>query len=142
MMKLVPLHEKILVRPRRKKEVTKSGIILPETNEDYDRPNEGWVVATNQGKPDKKDPTVIVPCKFKEGELVFFTKHVGMTFKIEDEKFLMLNEDQIIGKISVDKLTAEEQDEFRNGTEHTGNSSESGSGKGIGAEADASGGNS
>ena len=46
-MNIKPIHDKVVVKPIVKDEVTKSGIVLPDTV-DQERPKEGKVVAVGR----------------------------------------------------------------------------------------------
>jgi len=80
------------VKPSQKEEVTKSGIVLPDTAKE--KPQEGTVVAVGSGKlTDKGDRT---PLEVKVGDRVLFAKYGGTEFKLDGDDMLVLRETDIL----------------------------------------------
>ena len=92
-MKIRPLHDRILVKRIEEQEVRRGGIIIPDTAKE--KPQEGKVVAVGDGKilEDGKR----VPLDVKVGDRVLFGKYSGSEVKIEDEDYLILKEEEILG---------------------------------------------
>ena len=88
-----PLGERVVVKPIAKEEVTKSGIVLPDTAKE--KPQEGTVVAIGSGL--LWDDRLRVPLEVKEGDRVLFAKYAGTEFKMDDEELLILSEKDILG---------------------------------------------
>ncbi|MDD3553421.1 MAG: co-chaperone GroES [Deltaproteobacteria bacterium] len=94
-MKIRPLNDRILVKRLEEKEVTKGGIIIPDTAKE--KPIEGKVVAVGKGK--MLENGSVKPLDVKEGDRILFGKYSGTEIKIEGEEFLMMREDDVLGII-------------------------------------------
>ena len=94
-MKIRPLQDRIVVRRVDEEEKTKGGIIIPDSAKE--KPIMGEVVATGKGKI-KDDGTVLAP-DVKKGDKILFGKYSGTEVKIEDDEYLILREDDILGVI-------------------------------------------
>ncbi len=94
-MKLRPLGDRILVKALEEKEVKKGGIIIPDTAKE--KPQEGEVVAVGPGKVDDKGNRI--PMNVKVGDKVVYGKYSGNEIKIDDEEFMIMNEDDVYGII-------------------------------------------
>ncbi|MEF3168178.1 MAG: co-chaperone GroES [Deltaproteobacteria bacterium] len=94
-MKIRPLHDRILVKRLEEKEVSKGGIIIPDTAKE--KPIEGKVIATGNGKVLENGE--VRPLDVKEGDRILFGKYSGTEIKIEGEEFLMMREDDVLGVI-------------------------------------------
>jgi len=101
-MKLRPLHDRILIKRVEEKESVKGGIIIPDTAKE--KPQEGEVVAVGNGK--KTEDGKIVPLDVKAGDRVLFGKYSGNDIKIDDEEYLILREDEILGVLEAAKSAA------------------------------------
>jgi chaperonin GroES len=90
-----PIGERVVVKPAAKEEVTKSGIVIPDTAKE--KPQEGVVVAVGSGRLlDNGDRT---PLEVKVGDRVLFAKYGGTEFKLESEEYLVLKENDILAVI-------------------------------------------
>lgn len=87
-----PLGDRVLVRPIEREEVTKSGIVLPDTAKE--KPQRGEVLAVGQGRVNDKGDRL--PMDVKAGDQVLFAKYAGTELKIEDEELLILSEKDIL----------------------------------------------
>jgi chaperonin GroES len=94
-MKIRPLQDRILVKRIDEDEVTKGGIIIPDTAKE--KPQEGKVVAAGKGKVGE-DGTVH-PLDVKKGDKVLFSKYSGTEVNIEGEEHLIIREDDVLGVI-------------------------------------------
>ena len=96
MMKLKPLGNRLLVQ-RSKVETTKGGILLPDTAQE--KPKKGKVVACGPGKAN--DSGTIEPMDVKVGDTVLFGSYAGTEVKDmgEDDEYLIMSEDEILGII-------------------------------------------
>ena len=92
-MKLRPLQDRILIKRVEEKETVKGGIIIPDTAKE--KPQEGEVVAVGNGK--KTDDGKVIPLDVKAGDRVLFGKYSGNDIKIDNEEYLILREDEILG---------------------------------------------
>lgn len=88
-----PLGDRVLVRTIEEKEVKKGGIIIPDTAKE--KPTEGEVMALGTGKTD--DSGKKVPFTVKTGDRVLISKYGGTEVKIDDESYLIMREDDILG---------------------------------------------
>lgn len=94
-MKVRPLHDRVLVKRTEGDEVTAGGIIIPDTAKE--KPSQGVVVATGEGKRDEKGQRI--PLDVKTGDRVLFGKYAGTEVKVGGDEHLILREDDIQGII-------------------------------------------
>jgi chaperonin GroES len=94
-MKVKPLGDRVLVEILEAEEVTKGGIVLPDTAQE--KPQQAKVVAVGKGKI--SDDGKVVPLEVKSGDVVLFGKYSGTELKIDDKNLLMLKEEDILGII-------------------------------------------
>jgi len=94
MPSIEPLHDKVVVKPLTKEEVTASGIVLPDTV-DKEKPMQGEVIAVGPGK--RLDNGSVAPMTVKKGDTVLFTKYAPDEVEIDDEEYLVIEEDKILG---------------------------------------------
>lgn len=92
-MKIRPLHDRVLIKRVEEQEVHRGGIIIPDTAKE--KPQEGKVVAVGDGKVLETGKRV--PLDVKAGDRVLFGKYSGSEVKIEDEDYLILKEEEILG---------------------------------------------
>ncbi len=92
-MKIRPLHDRILVKRVEEQEVRRGGIIIPDTAKE--KPQEGKVVAVGDGKMLENGKRVALDVK--AGDRVLFVKYAGSEVKIEEEEYLILREEDILG---------------------------------------------
>jgi chaperonin GroES len=92
-MKAKPLHDHVIVKPLSEDEVTKSGIVLPDTV-DKERPEKGEVVSIGPGK--LLDNGQRLPISVKVGDRVMFKKYSPDEIKIDDEEYLVISEGDIM----------------------------------------------
>lgn len=94
-MKLKPLADRLVVEPQEQEEMTASGIVLPETAKE--KPQKGKVVAVGPGRYAEEDERI--PMDVKEGDIVLFAKYAGTEVKIEDKKYLILKESDVLAVV-------------------------------------------
>lgn len=92
-MMVQPLHDRVLVKRLEEKEVKKGGIIIPDTAKE--KPQEGEVIAVGPGK--MTDNGKRQPMAVKAGDRVLFGKWSGNEVKLDDEEYLIMREDDILG---------------------------------------------
>ena len=92
-MKVKPLGDRVLVEVLEAEEVTKGGIVLPDTAKE--KPQQAKVVAVGKGK--LADDGKVVPLEVKKDDVVLFGKYSGTELKLEDKNLLMLKEEDILG---------------------------------------------
>ncbi|MGA1842032.1 MAG: co-chaperone GroES [bacterium] len=94
-MKIKPLQDRILVKRIEVGEQIKGGIIIPDTAKE--KPMEGQVISVGGGKV--KEDGSKQPMDLKKGDRILFGKYAGTEVKIEDEEFLIMREDDVLGII-------------------------------------------
>ena len=93
--KLKPLSDRVLVKPLDKEQEKKGGIIIPDTAKE--KPQEGEIIAAGPGKRDESGK--VVPMDVKAGDKVLYGKYSGTEIKIEDQEYLIMHQDDILGII-------------------------------------------
>lgn len=92
--KIRPLGDRVLVEPIDEKEVTKGGIIIPDSAKE--KPIEGKVVAVGKKRDDDGKE---VAFDVKVGDTVLLPKYGGTEVKINDKTFQLVREDDLLGVI-------------------------------------------
>lgn len=93
-MKLKPLGDRVIVLPKESEEVTKSGIVIPDTAKE--KPQEGEVIAVGPGRIEEGKS---IPMDVKVGDRIIYSKYGGTEVKIEGEEHLILRESDILAII-------------------------------------------
>lgn len=94
-MKIQPLADRIVVKVLEAKEVTKGGIVLPDTAQE--KPQEAEVVAIGKGKVSDEGKTI--PPEVKVGDKILFGKYTGTEITIDGHEYLILKEDDILATL-------------------------------------------
>ena len=89
---LKPLADRIIVKPTAAEEVTKGGIVLPDTAKE--RPREGEVIAVGPGIT--LDSGAQVPMEVKVGDKVIYSKYGGTEVKIGSDEYVILRQDDVL----------------------------------------------
>jgi chaperonin GroES len=97
MAQLIPLADKLVLRPIVQEEVLASGIVIPDTAKE--KPQQGEVIAVGPGRRD--DDGKIVPMEIAVGDRVLYAKYTGQEIKIENEELIVLRESDILCKVQV-----------------------------------------
>ena len=92
-MKIRPLHDRIIVKRMEEQEVKKGGIIIPDSAKE--KPQEGKVIAVGNGKVTEEGKRIALDVK--AGDKILFGKYSGSEVKVEDEEYLILREEDILG---------------------------------------------
>jgi chaperonin GroES len=90
-----PLGDRVLVKPLEEKEISKGGIIIPDSAKE--KPQEAQIVALGTGKRD--DDGKLVEFTVKVGDKVLVSKYGGTEVKVEGESYTIMREDDILGII-------------------------------------------
>lgn len=90
-----PLGERVVVKPLPSEEITKGGIVLPDTAKE--KPQEGEVIAVGSGR--LLDNGSKVAIDLKVGDKVLFSKYAGNEVKIDNVEYLIMREADILGVI-------------------------------------------
>ena len=90
--KLRPLGDRVVIQPTPREEMTKSGIVLPDTAKE--KPQEGKIIAAGPGR--LTDEGKREPMDVKEGDTVLYAKYAGTEFKIEGDELLIVSQKDIL----------------------------------------------
>ena len=82
-----PLADRVLIEPQEAQTKTASGIFIPDTAKE--KPQQGKVVAAGPGKKDE-------PMEVKVGDVVLYGKYVGTEVTVEDKKYLIVKQSDIL----------------------------------------------
>lgn len=96
MAKLFPLGDRVIIKPSPKEEVTKSGIVLPDTAKE--KPQEGKVIAAGPGRVAEDGKRIAM--EVKEGDTVIYARYAGTEVKLDNEEVIILRETDILAKKS------------------------------------------
>ena len=88
-----PLHDRVIIKRLDEQQQMRGGIIIPDTAKE--KPQQGEVIAAGEGKV-REDGTR-QPLDVKAGDRVLFGKYGGSEVKIDDEEYLIMREDEILG---------------------------------------------
>ena len=89
-----PLGDRVVIKPLDEEEVTKSGLVLPDTARE--KPQEGEVVAVGPGRV--SDDGTRIKMEIKKGDKVVYSKYAGTEFEEDDEDYLIVRESDILAK--------------------------------------------
>ena len=95
-MDMRPLHDRVLIKRIEEQESVRGGIIIPDSAKE--KPQEAEVVAVGSGK--RLEDGTVQPLEVQAGDRVLFGKYSGPEIKLENEEYLILREDEILGIIS------------------------------------------
>jgi len=91
-VKLQPLADRVVVKPIEREEVSRGGIVLPDTAKE--KPQEGEVMAVGPGRLSEDGKRIAM--EVKVGDVVIYTKYGGTEIKIEGEELVILRESDIL----------------------------------------------
>ncbi|MDP2929140.1 MAG: co-chaperone GroES [Candidatus Omnitrophota bacterium] len=94
-MKIQPLADRIMVEVLEAKEVTKGGIVLPDTAKE--KPQEAKIIAVGKGKI--SDEGKLIPTEVKVGDKILFGKYSGTEITVDGTEYLILKEEDILAII-------------------------------------------
>jgi chaperonin GroES len=93
--KLRPLGDRVVIQPTPRDEMTKSGIVLPDTAKE--KPQEGVILAIGPGRildDGKREPIDV-----KEGQKVLYAKYAGTEFKVDGDELLIVSQKDILAVV-------------------------------------------
>jgi chaperonin GroES len=93
--KLVPMGDRLVIKPAVQEEVLASGIVIPDTAKE--KPQQGDVLAVGPGRLD--DAGKRIPLDVKVGDRVLFAKYSGQEIKIDQEEYVVLSEKDVLCKV-------------------------------------------
>lgn len=96
MAKIEPLGDRVVIKPTPKEEVSKGGIVLPDTAKE--KPQEGKIVAVGPGRLTEDGKRIAM--EVKKGDKVIYSKYAGTEFKLDDEELVIMREGDILAKRS------------------------------------------
>ena len=91
-----PLGDRVLLEICENTEEMKGGIIIPETAKE--KPQQGKVIAIGTGKLDENGKKI--PFNVKVGDMVLMPKYGGTEVKLDDKKYQIMREEDILGILS------------------------------------------
>jgi chaperonin GroES len=92
--KVTPLGDRVVIKPLPKEEVSKGGIVLPDTVKE--KPQEGKIIAVGPGKLSEAGKRVSM--EVKVGDEVIYSKYAGTEYKLDDEDLIIVRESDILAK--------------------------------------------
>src|ERR1700724_849726 len=95
-LNLRPLADRVVVKPVEREDVTKSGIVLPDTAKE--KPQEGLVEAIGKGRYNEQTGARI-ELDVKVGDRVMYAKYAGSEVKIDEVEYLILAEKDILAVV-------------------------------------------
>ncbi|MCK5182007.1 MAG: co-chaperone GroES [Dehalococcoidia bacterium] len=96
MAKIEPLGDRVVIKPTPQEEVSKGGIVLPDTAKE--KPQEGKIIAVGPGRLTEDGKRIAM--EVKKGDKVIYSKYAGTEFKLEDEELVIMREGDILAKRS------------------------------------------
>jgi len=96
MAKIEPLGDRVVIKPTAKEDVSKGGIVLPDTAKE--KPQEGKIIAVGPGRLTEEGTRIAM--EVKKGDKVIYSKYAGTEFKIDDEELVIMREGDILAKKS------------------------------------------
>ncbi len=94
--KLEPLGDRVVIRPTKREEVSKGGIVIPDTAKE--KPQEGEVVAVGPGKMTDEGKRIAMDVKVRD--IVVYARYAGTELKIDEEELVVVRESDILAKKS------------------------------------------
>ena len=94
-MKVRPLSDRVIVKRLEEERKTASGIVIPDAA--TEKPDQGEVIAVGNGKIG--DDGKLRAISVKVGDKVLFGKYAGQTFKMDNQEYMTMREDDIIGVV-------------------------------------------
>jgi chaperonin GroES len=95
--KLIPLGDRLVIKPVVQEEVLASGLVIPDTAKE--KPQQGEVIAAGPGRVD--DNGKRIPLDVKAGERVLYAKYSGQEIKIDHQEYIVLSERDVLCKVEV-----------------------------------------
>src|SRR5882762_8570949 len=94
-MKIRPLHDRVIVKRVEEEKKSAGGIVIPDTA--AEKPEQGEILAVGEGKKD--DNGKLIPIDVKVGDRVLFGKYSGQTVRVKGDELLVMHEGDIMGVI-------------------------------------------
>jgi chaperonin GroES len=97
--KLIPLADKLVIKPVVQEEVLASGIVIPDTAKE--KPQQGEIIAVGPGRLDENGKRI--PMDLKAGDRILYAKYSGQEVKIDLEEVIVLSEKDVLCKVEIAK---------------------------------------
>jgi chaperonin GroES len=94
MAKIEPLGDRVVIKPTPKEDVSKGGIVLPDTAKE--KPQEGKIIAVGLGRLTEEGKRIAMDVK--KGDKVIYSKYAGSEFKLDGEELIIMREGDILAK--------------------------------------------
>ncbi len=94
MAKIEPLGDRVVIKPTPQEEVSKGGIVLPDTAKE--KPQEGKIIAVGPGRLTEEGKRIAMDVK--KGDKVIYSKYAGTEFKLDNEELMIMREGDILAK--------------------------------------------
>jgi chaperonin GroES len=95
-MKLNPIYDRVVVRPKASEQTTRSGIVIPDNAQE--KPSQGEVVAVGQGRI--LENGTVLAMTVKVGDQVLYGKYSGQNIKVDGEELTILKEEDIFATVT------------------------------------------
>jgi len=95
-MKVIPLHDRVLLKRLEEQEIKKGGIIIPDTAKE--KPQEAKVIEVGKGRVTEEGK--VIPLDVKKGDKVLIGKFSGTEVTIGDVEHIIVREEEILAKIT------------------------------------------
>ncbi len=95
-MKVIPLHDRVLLKRIEEREVKKGGIIIPDTAKE--KPQEAEIIEVGKGRVNEDGK--VIPLEVKKGDKVLIGKYSGTEVTIDGVEHVILREEEILAKIT------------------------------------------
>ena len=94
--KLQPLGDRVVLKPTAREEMTKSGIVLPDTAKE--KPQEGMILAIGPGAFDNDGKRITIDVS--TGDKVLYAKYAGTEFKLDEDDLLIVSQKDILAVVA------------------------------------------
>ena len=94
-LKILPLAERVAIRPTEETQERRGGLYIPDTAKE--KPIQGEVIAVGPGRMEKGQR---VPMELKVGDRVVYGKYTGSLVELEEEEIVLIKESDVIAKLS------------------------------------------
>jgi chaperonin GroES len=96
MAKIEPLGDRVVIKPTPREEVSKGGIVLPDTAKE--KPQEGKIIAVGPGRLTEDGNRIAM--EVKKGDKVLYSKYAGTEVKLDGDELIIMREGDILAKMS------------------------------------------
>jgi chaperonin GroES len=94
MAKIEPLGDRVVIKPTPREEVSRGGIVLPDTAKE--KPQEGKIIAVGPGRVTEDGTRIAM--EVKKGDKVIYSKYAGTEFRLDDEEVIIMREGDILAR--------------------------------------------